>query len=487
VNTEHFDVIIMGAGLSGIGAGVHLARDCPAHSFAILEAREAMGGTWDLFRYPGVRSDSDMYTLGYDFRPWTDAKSIADGETILNYIQEVSREHGIEQHIRYAHRIKSASWSSTEAQWTLQIAQGPGQCPTQLSCNFFFICGGYYNYEHGYTPDFAGLENFKGQIVHPQKWSPDIATAGKKAVVIGSGATAVTLVPALAQSAAHVTMLQRSPTYIMSRPAQDALANWLNRYAPVKLAYALTRWKNVLLGMLFYKLSKSQPERIKRMITQGVQAAMPPGFDVKKHFTPNYKPWDQRVCLIPNADLFKAIRSGAASVVTDQITSFEENGLRLASGEFLEADLVVTATGLDLLAFGGIEILVDGVTVDLPKTISFKGLMLNGVPNMAYAMGYTNASWTLKSDLTCNFVGRVLNHMAAHKKRQCTPVLADTSVKPENWIDFTSGYVQRSLDKFPKQGNKKPWKLHQNYVLDIFELRYGALEDGTLIFTPEQT
>jgi cation diffusion facilitator CzcD-associated flavoprotein CzcO len=484
MNTEHFDVIIMGAGLSGIGAGVHLKRDCPGHSFAILEGREAMGGTWDLFRYPGVRSDSDMYTLGYAFRPWTDAKSIADGKTILGYIQTVSREHGIDQHIRYAHRIKSAAWSSTQARWLLQIRQGPDRRPLELSCNFFFICGGYYNYEHGYTPDFAGLENFKGQVVHPQKWSPDIETAGKKVVVIGSGATAVTLVPALAKSAAHVTMLQRSPTYIMSRPAHDALANWLNKYAPVKLAYAITRWKNVLLGMLFYKLSKAQPERIKRMITQGVQAAMPPGFDVKKHFTPNYKPWDQRVCLIPNADLFKAIRSGAAAVVTDQIESFEANGLRLASGDFLEADLVVTATGLDLLTFGGIEILVDGVTIDLPKTISFKGLMLNGVPNMAYAMGYTNASWTLKSDLTCNYVVRVLNHMAAHKKRQCTPVLADASVKPENWIDFTSGYVQRSLDKFPKQGNKKPWKLHQNYVLDIFELRYGELDDGTLIFTP---
>ena len=481
--TEHFDVIIMGAGLSGIGAGVHLSRDCPTQSFAILEAREAMGGTWDLFRYPGVRSDSDMYTLGYDFRPWTDAKSIADGDTILNYIQEVSREHGIDQHIRYAHRIKSASWSSTEAQWTLQIAHGPGQRPIQLSCSFFFICGGYYNYEHGYTPDFAGLQNFKGQIVHPQKWTPDIATAGKKVVIIGSGATAVTLVPALAKTAAHVTMLQRSPTYVMSRPAHDATANWLNKRVPSKLAYAITRWKNVLLGMLFYKLSKSQPERIKHMIIKGVEAAMRPGFDVKKHFTPNYKPWDQRVCLVPNADLFKAIRNGTASVVTDHIKIFEANGIRLASGEFLEADLVVSATGLDLLAFGGIQILVDGVTIDLPKTITYKGLMLNGVPNMAYAMGYTNASWTLKSDLTCHYVLRVLKHMAAQNKRQFMPILLDPSVEPENWIDFTSGYVQRSLDKFPKQGNKKPWKLQQNYVLDIFALRYGALEDGTLLFT----
>ena len=484
MNMEHFDIIIVGAGLSGIGAGAHLRRDCPTHSFAILEAREAMGGTWDLFRYPGVRSDSDMYTLGYAFRPWTDAKSIADGETILHYIQEASREHGIDQHIRYAHRIKTASWSSSEAKWTLHIAQGADQKLLEMRCNFLFICSGYYNYENGYTPEFTGLENFKGQIVHPQKWTSDISTTGKKVVIIGSGATAITLVPALSKTAAHVTMLQRSPTYVISSPAKDALANWLNQWAPAKLAYAITRWKNVLLGMLFYKLSKSQPERIKKMIIKGVQAAMRPGFDVKKHFTPHYKPWDQRVCLVPNADLFKAIRNGRASVVTDHIQAFEETGIRLKSGEFLEADLVVTATGLDLLAFGGIKIIVDGMLVDLPNTISYKGLMLNGVPNMAYAIGYTNASWTLKSDLTCNYVNRLLLHMAKHKKSHCTPALHDSTVLAENWSDFISGYVQRSLDKFPKQGNKTPWKLQHNYVLDIFSLRYGKLENGTLQFLP---
>lgn len=479
---EHFDVIIMGAGLSGIGAGAHLTRDCPKHSFAILEGREAMGGTWDLFRYPGVRSDSDMYTLGYSFRPWTDAKAIAEGDTILHYIQDVAREHGLDKHIRYSHRIKSASWSSSEARWTLQIMQG--QDLLSMSCNFFFICGGYYNYQQGYTPDFPGLQNFKGQVIHPQKWTPDISVSNKNVVIIGSGATAVTLVPALATSAAHVTMLQRSPTYIMSRPANDALANWVNQFAPAKLAYAITRWKNVLLGMLFYKLARSYPKRIKQMIVNGVKQAMRPGFDVTKHFSPNYKPWDQRVCLVPNADLFKSIREGKASVVTDQIDQFETDGIRLKSGEFLEADLVVTATGLDLLAFGGLAMSVDGTPVDIPKTISYKGLMLNGVPNMAYAMGYTNASWTLKSDLTCNYVGRVLNHMDQHQHRQCTPVLLDATVEPENWTDFTSGYVKRSLDKFPKQGNKKPWKLHQNYVLDIFTLRHSKLEDGTLIFSP---
>jgi cation diffusion facilitator CzcD-associated flavoprotein CzcO len=352
-----------------------------------------------------------------------------------------------------------------------------------MSCNFFFICGGYYNYEQGYTPDFPGLKNFRGQVVHPQKWSSDISVSGKKVVIIGSGATAVTLVPALATTAAHVTMLQRSPTYIMSSPEHDALANWLNQFFPAKLAYSITRWKNVLLGMLFYKASRSYPERIKKMIIKGVTAAMRPGFDVNKHFSPSYKPWDQRVCLIPNADLFKSIRNGRASVVTDEINRFETDGIRLKSGDLLEADLVVTATGLDLLAFGGLAMSVDGAPVDIPKTISYKGLMLNGVPNMAYAMGYTNASWTLKSDLTCNYVGRVLNHMAQHHQRQCTPVLLDASVEPENWTDFTSGYVKRSLDKFPKQGNKKPWKLHQNYVLDIFTLRHSKLEDGTLIFT----
>jgi cation diffusion facilitator CzcD-associated flavoprotein CzcO len=361
--------------------------------------------------------------------------------------------------------------------------RGQDQDLLSMSCNFFFVCGGYYNYEQGYTPGFPGLHNFKGQVVHPQKWTPDISVSNKRVVIIGSGATAVTLVPALATSAAHVTMLQRSPTYIMARPAHDALANWLNQFAPAKLAYAITRWKNVLLGMLFYKLSRSNPERIKQMILKGVKQAMRPGFDVTKHFSPSYKPWDQRVCLIPNADLFKSIREGKASVVTDEIEHFESEGIRLKSGGLLEADLVVTATGLDLLAFGGLAMSVDGAPVDIPKTISYKGLMLNGVPNMAYAMGYTNASWTLKSDLTCNYVGRVLNHMAQHQQRQCTPVLLDASVEPENWTDFTSGYVKRSLDKFPKQGNKKPWKLHQNYVLDIFTLRHSKLEDGTLIFT----
>lgn len=483
MNMEHFDVIIVGAGLSGIGAGVHLKRDCPEMSFVILESREVMGGTWDLFRYPGVRSDSDMYTLGYAFRPWTDAHSIASGSTILNYIRDVARDEGINPHIRYASRVTKASWSTAEARWTLQLEQGPDKTTVTITCGFFFVCSGYYNYEQGYTPDLAGMAGFKGEVVHPQKWAADVDYAHKRVVIIGSGATAVTLVPAMADKAAHVTMLQRSPSYVLSRPAIDPVANWFNRHLPANLAYGLTRWKNVLMGMLFFKASKRRPERVKRMIVSGVRAALGPDYNVEKHFTPSYKPWDQRVCLVPDSDLFRAIRSGRASVVTDQIETFTEHGIRLKSGHYLEADLVVTATGLDLLALGGIAMVVDGKPVELNKTLSYKGMMLADVPNMAYVIGYTNASWTLKSDLTCEYVCRLLRHMAKKQQRQCTPRLQDASVQETSWIDFTSGYVQRSLDKFPKQGTKRPWRLHQNYALDILTLRHAALEDGTLIFT----
>ncbi len=480
---EHFGVVIVGAGLSGIGAGVHLKRDCPEMSFIILESREAMGGTWDLFRYPGVRSDSDMYTLGYAFRPWTDTHSIASGSTILNYIRDVARDEGINPHIRYSSRVTQASWSTPEARWTLQLEQGPGKTPVHITCGFFFVCSGYYSYEQGYTPDLAGIAGFKGQVVHPQKWAADVDYAQKRVVIIGSGATAITLVPAMAEKAAHVTMLQRSPSYVLTRPAIDPVANWFNRHLPAHLAYGLTRWKNVLMGMLFFKASKHRPERVKRMIVSGVRAALGPDYDVEKHFTPSYKPWDQRVCLVPDSDLFRAIRSGRASVVTDQIETFTEHGIRLKSGQHLEADLVVTATGLDLLALGGIAMVVDGKPVELNKTLSYKGMMLADVPNMAYVIGYTNASWTLKSDLTCEYVCRLLKHMARKQQRQCTPRLQDASVQETSWIDFTSGYVLRSVDKFPKQGNRSPWRLHQNYALDILTLRHAALEDGTLIFT----
>lgn len=388
---EHFDILIVGAGLSGIGAAVQLKQNCPGRGFAILEGREALGGTWDLFRYPGIRSDSDMYTLGYAFRPWTEKKSIADGATILKYIADTARDHDIDRHIRYSHRVKQASWSSADTRWTIDIDKGPQREPVQITCNFLYVCSGYYNYEHGYTPDFPGTGRFSGRIVHPQKWTADVDYAGKRVVVIGSGATAVTLVPSMADKAAHVTMLQRSPTYVVSRPAEDKLAGWLNRHLPSGLAYGITRWKNVLLGMAFFRLSKRQPERVRKMIIEGVKKAVGPDCDVDKHFTPSYKPWDQRLCLVPNADLFKAIRKGKASVVTDHIETFTEKGIRLRSGQELEADVIVTATGLDLLALGGIDIVVDGKAVVMNKTMSYKGMMLAGVPNLAYVIGYTNA------------------------------------------------------------------------------------------------
>jgi len=480
---EHFDVLIVGAGLSGIGAAVQLKKNCPERSFAIFEGRQSLGGTWDLFRYPGIHSDSDMYTLGYAFKPWTGDKSIADGATILKYIGDAARDYGISPHIRYAYRVKRAAWSTADMRWILDVDKGLQQERVQISCSFLYICSGYYNYAQGYTPAFPGAEQFAGRIVHPQKWTPDIDYANKRVVVIGSGATAVTLVPSLADKAAHVTMLQRSPSYVLSRPAEDRLAQWMNRYLPSGLAYGITRWKNVLLGMLFFKLSKSQPERIKKMIIQGVRKSVGPACDVEKHFTPSYKPWDQRLCLVPNADLFKAIRKGKASVVTDHIERFTEKGIKLRSGGELEADVIVTATGLDLLALGGIDIVVDGTAIVMKQTMSYKGMMLAGVPNLAYVIGYTNASWTLKSDLTGEYICRLLNSMAKRGARQCTPQLTDPSIKEESWIDFSSGYIQRSLEKFPLQGNKKPWRLYQNYALDLITLRFGTVDDGTMVFS----
>jgi monooxygenase len=483
---EHFDVLVVGAGLSGVGAGVHLQANCPGKSYAIVEGRDCIGGTWDLFRYPGIRSDSDMYTLGYSFRPWKEAKAIADGPSILNYVRQTAKDHGIDQHIRFNHRVTRASWSTAEAKWIVEAQRGE-QETVRLSCNFLYMCSGYYDYAQGYTPEFAGTDAFRGRIVHPQKWSDDVDYAGKRVVVIGSGATAVTLVPAMASSAAHVTMLQRSPTYILSLPAQDRIANFLRRVLPAKLAYGIVRWKNVLMGMLIFWLCRHRPEVIKRMIRKGVKSELPPGYDVNTHFTPRYNPWDQRLCLVPDADLFQAIREGRASVVTDHIETFTEKGLKLKSGAELEADLIVTATGLNLIALGGMQVAVDGRNVDLAKTLSYKGMMLSGVPNLAIALGYTNASWTLKCDLTCEYVCRLINFMDRNGYRQCTPRNNDPSIREEPFIDFSSSYVVRSIDKFPKQGSKAPWRLYQNYALDIMSLKFGAVEDGAMEFSGSAT
>ncbi len=483
MSLEHFDTVIVGAGLSGIGSAVHLQQRCPDQRFAVLEGRDRLGGTWDLFRYPGVRSDSDMHTLGYAFKPWTGGQAIADGPSILHYIQDTAQEHGLLPHIRLGHRVVAAAWSSNEARWLLTVERGPAKERMQLSCNFLWVCSGYYNYAHGYTPDFAGLAQFKGRVVHPQDWPADLDYRSQRVVVIGSGATAMTVVPAMAQEAAKVTMLQRSPTYVVARPRRDALANALRRVLPASLAYGLTRWKNVALGLFFYGLAKRRPERVKSRILDAVAAALPPTFDVQTHFSPRYKPWDQRVCLVPDGDLFKAIRSGKVKVVTDTVHAFEPQGIRLGSGALLEADVVVTATGLDLLGFGGMALSVDGKPVEIGKTMAYKGMMLAGVPNLAYVVGYTNASWTLKSDLTGAYVCRVLHYMQRTSTSICTPKLPAAGVQAQPWVDFSSGYIQRSLDQFPVQGSDTPWRLNQNYLRDLLDLRFGSLQDGVLQFS----
>ena len=480
---EHFDVLIIGGGLSGVGAGYHLQTKCPGKSYAILEGREAIGGTWDLFRYPGIRSDSDMYTFGYAFRPWTEPKAIADGPSILAYIRETARVHGIDRKIRFGHRVKSASWSSEQATWRIEAESGPDRAPVHFTCGFLFTCTGYYDYAGGYTPVFPDVERFAGRVVHPQAWPADLDHAGKRVVVIGSGATAVTLVPAMARTAAKVTMLQRSPSYVVSRPAEDDLANWLRRRLPEKLAYGLSRWKNVLLTIFFYNLARRRPMQTKETLVGLVKKHLGPTHDVETHFTPRYNPWDQRLCLVPDADLFKAIKSGDAEVVTDQIESFTETGLRLSSGKTLDADIIVTATGLALKLLGGITLDLDGAPVDLAKTTNYKGLMYSDVPNIATVFGYTNASWTLKSDLTCEYACRLLNLMDKRGYTSATPRRRGAAQTDLPLLDFTSSYVQRSIDQFPRQGSKKPWRLHQNYILDLINLRYGAIDDGSMEFT----
>jgi monooxygenase len=486
VSLEHVDVLIVGAGLSGIGAGYHLQRNCPEKTYAILEARDCIGGTWDLFKYPGIRSDSDMYTLGYAFRPWEQAKAIADGPSILSYVRQTAHDNGIEQKISFNHRVVRAEWSTPDAQWTVEAQREDTQETVHLTCNFLLMCSGYYRYDEGYTPDFQGTERFAGRIVHPQQWTDDVDYAGKRVVVIGSGATAVTLIPAIAQRAAHVTMLQRSPSYIVSLPAEDAIAIALRRMLPAKVAYSIVRWKNVLLTMLSFQLSRRRPALVKALLRKALQKQLPPGYDIDTHFKPRYGPWDQRLCLVPDGDLFEAICSGRASVVTDQIDTFTEDGLRLASGSELEADLIVTATGLNLLALGGMQIAVDGRDVDVSQSMTYKGMMLSGVPNLAIAFGYTNASWTLKCDLTCGYVCRLLNHMDEHGYEQCVPQNRDPSITEEPFIDFSSSYVLRSIHQFPKQGSKAPWRLYQNYALDTVTLRFGAIEDGAMQFADAQ-
>jgi cation diffusion facilitator CzcD-associated flavoprotein CzcO len=474
--TEHLDVLIVGAGLSGIGAAHHLQRQRPGDSWAIVEAREAIGGTWDLFRYPGIRSDSDMHTLGYRFRPWVEQKAIADGDSILRYVRETAREAGIDEKIRFDRRVVGAAWSSEQALWTVTLESGSGERET-LTCGFLWMCSGYYRYDQGYTPEFPGIERFGGEVIHPQHWPEDADYAGKRIVVIGSGATAVTLVPALAEKAAQVTMLQRSPTYVVSVPGEDAIANRLRRAIGERRAYAVVRWKNVALQSFFYRLSRRRPRFMRKLIRRGAVRALPPGFDVDTHFNPRYNPWDQRVCLVPDSDLFEALSDGSAEVVTDRVKTFDEGGIELESGRRLDADVVVTATGLALQLFGGAELEIDGEDVDLAGRVTYKGMMLSGVPNLVFTIGYTNASWTLKADLVAEYTCRLLDHMQAGGYDLCAPEVGDPALGEEPLLDFNSGYVLRSIAGLPKQGTKEPWKLRQNYPLDLRSLRFGPVDD----------
>ena len=480
---EPLDVLIVGAGLSGIGAAHHLQAKLPTKRYLILEGREDLGGTWDLFRYPGIRSDSDMYTLGYSFKPWTNPKAIADGPSILAYIRETAKAGGIDRNIRFRHKVERASWSSKDALWTIEARDGASGETVRFTTRFLFLCSGYYDYDAGYTPDFPGRERFRGRVVHPQKWTPDIDYDGKQVVVIGSGATAVTLVPEMAKRAAHVTMLQRSPTYVVSAPEKDALADWMRGRLPENAAYEIARWKNVLLQMGIFNFSRRFPERAKKLLLSQVKKQLRGSdVDVEKHFTPTYRPWDQRMCLVPDADLFKAIRSGRASVVTDHIDTFTESGIQLKSGRTLDADLIVTATGLRLKFGGGIALTVDGAPVVQKDMLIYKGMMCKDLPNFAFTIGYTNASWTLKADLTSQYVCRLLEHMDAHRYRTCCPRNDDPNLGQEPLFDFNSGYVTRAIADLPKQGSAAPWKLRQNYAIDVVTLKHGRVDDSAMKF-----
>ncbi|MFI1584221.1 flavin-containing monooxygenase [Embleya sp. NPDC020630] len=526
---EHVDVLIVGAGLSGVGAACHLRRHSPGKSVLILEGRDAIGGTWDIFRYPGIRSDSDMHTLGYSFRPWTANEAIVDGAAIRDYIRDTAREQGVDRLVRFGHRVLGAQWSSGEARWTVRAARRPVVPPTQapsaryiptpistappttnpaptpspnpaaeaasdpddearptevveLTCSFLFVCTGYYRYDQGYTPDFPGIEDFAGPVVHPQAWPEDLDYTDKRVVVIGSGATAVTLVPSMADAAAHVTMLQRSPTYVMALPARDTVGRRLRRVLPDRAALPLIRAKNVGLTMLAFHLSRGAPRLMKSVLRRGAIRQLPEGYDVDTHFAPRYDPWDQRMCFVPDGDLFAALRGGRASIVTDTIAGFTETGLRLDSGAELPADIVVTATGLNLLAIGGMTLTVDGTPIELSETVAYKGMMLSGVPNFALALGYTNASWTLKCDLVSRYVCRLLNHMDAHGYQVCMPQAPPADAPLEPLLDLKSGYVLRGTAMLPKQGPTAPWRLHQNYPRDVLLFKHGSLQDRGMRF-----
>ncbi|OBB75036.1 NAD(P)/FAD-dependent oxidoreductase [Mycobacterium sp. 852014-52144_SCH5372336] len=480
--SEHLDVVIVGAGISGISAAWHLQDRCPGKTYAILERRENLGGTWDLFKYPGIRSDSDMFTLGFRFKPWTSEKAIADGPSIMAYLKETVAEYGIDKHIRYQHRVLSANWSDEKNHWTVRVERDGEEA--EITASFLFAASGYYNYDEGYTPEFVGRDDFEGTVIHPQHWPEDLDYEGKKIVVIGSGATAVTLIPALANSGAgHVTMLQRSPTYVGSLPDVDPFAVRTKKTLPEKPAYVLNRWKSILFQSAQYQISRRFPNFMRKQLMTMAQRRLPEGYDVQKHFGPRYNPWDERLCLAPNGDLFRTIRHGKADVVTDTIERFTKTGIKLASGEELEADIIITATGLNLQLFGGAAIMRNGEPIELNETMAYKGMMLTHMPNMAFTIGYTNASWTLKADLVSEFFCRVLNYMDAEGFDRFEPMHPGNSVDERPLMDFTPGYVLRALDYLPKAGHVPPWRLKQNYLLDLQLIRRGKVDDEALEFT----
>lgn len=481
LGATHLDVLIIGAGLSGIGAACRIAKKSRHSTFAILEARDVIGGTWDLFRYPGVRSDSDMYTLGYSFRPWRGLKALAPAGAILDYIRQTAAQYGIERHIRFGHRLVHAAWSSEAAQWALDVEIVASGQVVRYTAGMLLMCGGYYSYAQGHAPEFAGAADFEGKIVHPQFWPEGLDYAGKKMVVIGSGATAVTLVPSLAQTASHVVMLQRSPSYVVSRPSVDRLAARLHRFLPGAVAANIVRAKNIIETIFLYTLARRKPAEVKRAIVGLVRKELGTDYDVERHFTPSYKPWDQRVCLVPDADLFKAISSGKASVVTEHIETLTRMGIKLRDGREIAADIIVSATGLKLQMMGGATIAVDGTPLNVGATLTYKGMMLAGVPNFVFVVGYTNASWTLKADLVSNYTVRLLNFMKRRGFNVVVPT-RDPAVREAPIIDFSSGYVQRAAGQLPQQGDRKPWLLHQNYLRDMPMLRFGRLRDGVLKF-----
>lgn len=476
---EHVDVIIIGAGISGIGAGCHLTMKSPGRTFAILEGRDNLGGTWDLFKYPGIRSDSDMYTFGYAFRPWTEGKDIASAESIIRYLKQTSEEFGVDEKIRYVHRVTKVNWSTADKHWVVDVTKGG--ISFQMSCQFLLTCTGYYDYNNAYLPKFEGYGDYAGTIVQPQFWPEDLDYKNKTVLVIGSGATAITLVPSLAGETKHVTMLQRSPTYVFTRPAKDKIANFLRKILPTKTAYRLARTKNVLLNIFMFNRARSKPDKVRKFLHKMAKDELGDSVDVDVHFNPSYNPWDQRLCLIPDSDLFNVLKDGSASIVTDHIERFTKTGVKLKSGANIEADIIVPATGLNLQFLGGIEASVDGKKLEVADLLNYRGMMFGGVPNMAAVFGYTNASWTLKADLTCGYVARLLNYMDKHGYEIATPTPPE-NMDTEPLVNLQSGYFLRSVDALPKQGTETPWRNPENYLKDYKTIRWGKFNDGVMAF-----